>query len=63
MIGQNVNTNIFSNLKKHGTIKTLLPVIIFIGAFIFVISAYTNSNVKNFIRLLNSVTFISFRIS
>lgn len=54
MIGQQVNTTLFSNAKKYLTLKTLIPVIVFISAFSFIILAATNKNVEAFVSSLNA---------
>lgn len=54
MIGQQVNTTSFSNVKKYLTLKTLIPIIVFLSAFSFIILAVTNKNVKEFVSTLNA---------
>ena len=54
MIGQQVNSTFVTNFKKYLSIKNLLPVVFFAGAFIFVILAQTNKDAKNFLSTINS---------
>ena len=53
MIGQQVNTNLFSNIKKYISIKALLPIVVFIGTFAFIFLSFTNSGVKKFLSSLS----------
>ncbi len=54
MIGQQVNSNYLSNVKKYVSIKTIIPLLFLAGFITFVILANTNKNIKNFIATINS---------